>query len=60
MFSDLFEKLKNNNNLSRDESKEFIDSVFTGSIPSKVLTEFLLLLNNKGFDSNELTGCAYQ
>ena len=58
MFSDLFEKLKNNNNLSRDESKEFIDSVFTGSIPSKVLTEFLLLLNNKGFDSNELTGCA--
>ncbi len=58
MYIDLFNKLKNNNSLSRDESKEFIDSVFTGTIPSQVLTEFLLLLNKNGFGSNELTGFA--
>ena len=38
--------------------REFIDSVLQGEIPSNVLTEFLKLLNLKGFSSEELTGFA--
>lgn len=58
MYIQLLEKLKNNKSLTRDESKKFIDSVFTGEIPSSVLTDFLMLLNKNGFGSEELTGFA--
>ncbi len=58
MYTELVEKLKNNHSLTKNESKSFIDSVFTGNIPSELLTEVLLLLNKKGFNSEELTGFA--
>jgi len=58
LYIELLEKLKNNESLTRGESKRFIDSVFTGKIPSSVLTEFLMLLNKNGFGSEELTGFA--
>ena len=44
--------------ISQDEAREFIDSVLQGEIPSNILTEFLKLLNLKGFSSEELTGFA--
>jgi len=55
---DLIEKLKNNISLTKDEAKQFVDSVFGGAIPSQVITEILLLLNKNGFGSEELTGFA--
>ena len=58
MYQNLINKLKSKNDLSRDEAREFIDSVLQGEIPSNVLTEFLKLLNLKGFSSEELTGFA--
>ena len=58
MYLDLVEKLKNNISLTRDEAKQFVDSVFGGTIPSQVITEILLLLNKNGFGSEELTGFA--
>ena len=58
MYQNLINKLKAKNDLSRDEAREFIDSVLQGEIPSNVLTEFLRLLNLKGFSSEELTGFA--
>ena len=58
MYQNLINKLKSKNDLSRDEAREFIDSVLQGEIPSNILTEFLRLLNLKGFSSEELTGFA--
>ena len=58
MYQSLINKLKSKNDLSQDEAREFIDSVLQGEIPSNILTEFLKLLNLKGFSSEELTGFA--
>jgi len=58
LYQNLINKLKAKNDLSRDEAREFIDSVLQGEIPSNILTEFLRLLNFKGFSSEELTGFA--
>ena len=58
MHKELLKKLKNNNKLTINESKNFIDSVFTGNIPAETLTEVLLMLNKNGFSSEELTGFA--
>jgi anthranilate phosphoribosyltransferase len=55
---DLINKLKSNNNLSRSEAKNFIDSVLQGEIKKNILTDFLKLLNAKGFCAKELTGFA--
>ena len=37
MYKNLINKLKSKNDLSRDEAREFIDSVLQGEIPSNVL-----------------------
>ena len=58
MSLDLINKLKSNNNLSRREAKNFIDSVLQGEIKKNILTDFLKLLNAKGFCAKELTGFA--
>ena len=58
MHKELLQKLKNNNRLTINESKNFIDSVFMGNIPTETLTEVLLMLNKNGFSSEELTGFA--
>lgn len=58
MYKDLLTKLKKGENLSKDESKGFIDLVFEGLIPTETLTESLTLLNDNGFGSEELTGFA--
>ena len=58
MSLDLINKLKSKNNLSQNEAKEFIDSVLQGEIKKNILTDFLKLLNAKGFCSSELTGFA--
>jgi anthranilate phosphoribosyltransferase len=55
---DLINKLKSKNNLSQREAKNFIDSVLQGEIKKNILTDFLKLLNAKGFCAKELTGFA--
>jgi anthranilate phosphoribosyltransferase len=55
---DLINKLKSKNNLSQSEAKNFIDSVLQGEIKKNILTDFLRLLNAKGFCAKELTGFA--
>ena len=58
MSLDLINKLKSKNNLSQREAKNFIDSVLQGEIKKNILTDFLKLLNAKGFCAKELTGFA--
>lgn len=58
MHQSLINKLKSKKNLSQGEAKEFIDSVLQGNIDTNILTEFLRLLNEKGFCAKELTGFA--
>ncbi len=58
MTLDLINKLKSKNNLSQSEAKNFIDSVLQGEIKKNILTDFLKLLNAKGFCAKELTGFA--
>jgi anthranilate phosphoribosyltransferase len=58
LYQSLINKLKSKKNLSQGEAKEFIDSVLQGNIESNILTEFLKLLNEKGFCAKELTGFA--
>ena len=56
--STIVDKLKNKIDLNQDEIKLFMSSVFTGNVLESDLTDVLLLLNDKGITSDELTGCA--
>ena len=55
---EIITKLKRNQDIDQDESILFMRSVFKGEVEQDVLTEILILLNNKGITSNELTGFA--
>ncbi|MEC9206246.1 MAG: anthranilate phosphoribosyltransferase [Pseudomonadota bacterium] len=54
----IINKLENKTDLDRNEIKEFMTSVFNGDVQEDELTNVLILLNNKGITSDELTGCA--
>jgi len=52
------EKLRNKEHLSQAEIEEFLHGVMSGSIPSEIISDFLLALNAKGPTIDEITGAA--
>jgi len=54
----IINKLKKQTNLTQNEAKLFMRSVFSGDVIERDLTNILILLNQKGITTDELTGCA--